>query len=153
MQYPTCLRTKSLPTQAILRHIILRTENTILNLIKPCDAPGSWQFNSVKTFPTANTTTTTLVLLRSVLGKPLQKNEPYSLTHVMFGAQLCNLCVHSSTSECKELNGKKNESSTISFIIYLLNLISVKICSLVQIVSRLFRSRRSVCCATLPLRS
>ena len=39
-----------------------------------------------------------IVLLRSVMGKPLQKNEPYSLTHVMFGAQLCKLCVHSSTS-------------------------------------------------------
>ena len=54
---------------------------------------------------------------------------------------------------CKELNSKKNESSTISFIIFFLNLISVKICSLIQIVSRLFHSRRSVCCATLPLRS
>ena len=44
---------------------------------------------------------------------------------------------------CKELNSKKNESSTISFIIFFLNLISVKICSLIQIVSRLFRSRRN----------
>ena len=50
--------------------------------------------------------------LRSVLGKPLQKNEPYSLTHCMFGAQLCKLSVHSSTS-IKNSMPKNNESLPI----------------------------------------